>query len=53
MLIVHYRKRDAALPGAVKTIGALATLTFEVSDWHELRAGAGELSEFVKPRELG
>jgi phosphohistidine phosphatase len=32
---------------------ALATLAFEVADWHELRAGSGELTEFVKPRELG
>jgi len=33
--------------------GALATLTFEVGDWQDLRAGGGELTEFVKPRELG
>jgi phosphohistidine phosphatase len=32
---------------------ALATLTFEVAEWQELRAGRGELTEFVKPRELG
>ena len=32
---------------------ALATLAFEVADWDELRAGSGELAEFVKPRELG
>jgi phosphohistidine phosphatase len=33
--------------------GALASLTFEVANWRELRAGGAELTEFVKPRELG
>jgi phosphohistidine phosphatase len=33
--------------------GALATLTFEVADWGEVKAGRGELTEFVRPRDLG
>ena len=33
--------------------GALATLTFDVADWGEVKAGDGELTEFVKPRDLG
>jgi phosphohistidine phosphatase len=32
---------------------ALATLTFDVADWREVGPGRGELTDFVKPRELG
>jgi phosphohistidine phosphatase len=32
---------------------ALATLTFDAGGWHELRAGGAELTDFVKPRDLG
>jgi phosphohistidine phosphatase len=31
---------------------ALATLSLDVPEWHEVKMGAAELTEFVKPKEL-
>src|SRR5439155_15146457 len=32
---------------------ALATLSIDVTEWHDVRMGHAELTDFVKPKELG